>query len=84
LICIGSAVGIIPELLRDGRGYLFARDSDDGLRAALRSALEDSAGRRRAADLARGHILAELSLDAVATSRIGCAYRTQLDRRVSR
>ena len=83
LICIGSAVGIIPELLRDGRGYLFPGDSQPGLESALRAALTDSTGRRGTAELAREHIMAELSLDAVALSRIGSAYRTHAERRVS-
>ncbi|MEJ7703085.1 MAG: glycosyltransferase family 4 protein [Geodermatophilaceae bacterium] len=83
LVCVGSEVGVIPELLRGGRGYLFARDSLAGLTAALRAALEDNHGRRRSVELARHHILTELSLDAVAMSRIGCAYRTQVELHVS-
>lgn len=83
LVCVGSEVGVIPELLRGGRGYLFARDSLAGLTAALRAALENNHGRRRSVELARHHILTELSLDAVAMSRIGCAYRTQVELHVS-
>ncbi len=83
LICVGSAVGIIPELLRDGRGYLFTQGSLPGLQAGLHAALADSQGQRRTATLARQHVLESLSLDAVASSRVGCAFRTQVEPRVS-
>lgn len=75
--------GIIPELLRGGRGYLFTQGSLPGLQAGPHAALADSQGQRRTATLARQHVLESLSLDAVASSRIGCAFRTQVEPRVS-
>jgi glycosyltransferase involved in cell wall biosynthesis len=60
---VASAVGGVPELVRDGEtGLLVPPGSVDALAAALQRVLTDAALRRRLGDAGRRRALAEFDL----------------------
>jgi glycosyltransferase involved in cell wall biosynthesis len=66
---VGSPIGALPELLEDGRGFLAEAVTPDALAAAIRDALRDPEGRRRAGKAALSFAERELAPD-----RVGAKY----------
>lgn len=69
---VGSASGGTPELISDGRGYLFAPQDASSLADALKRAIEDTEGRERvcaeALSYAREHFSVKAYVDGIETA----------------